>query len=623
MDLKLLKRRWKKYKYELANKLVYYPMLRLILFNKWFRIAVVAFFCCVILGLISIPKIWRVTPRGFSPVIKISIIDYFQARSLKRTADQAMKAGLYNEAFLAYRSAFANNPSNPDFVRGILNCYSMTIKPGDDTSQLLGYIFWLLRIGNNNAADCELISSLFYQLQMHDQIRSLLQNSELRTTPKLKIEYVKSLFNTGKFNEFNEEWNKLPSELKSIPEVNLYRQAWLATFGSAREKAQASIAIEELASKPELKLTALRLKLVAAFHQLDIKTFESCFNELCSINSASYSDHLNFWRLLGKTGQKEKAIALAMSDNAPKPFNGNDATKLAQTLIELGLKSDALKILDDYSKKFGNYENLWLFYSELLMEEQLWSQLLDVALKIRQQPKIRLNLISYSFYIEGLAEIGLNRLGMANEAFKRMTEFKFYPPALIIPCAKKLLALNQINACKNLLQTNKEQAENSVDFWKIFTSIAMLEKNTELLLTASEKAYLLAPDDLVTINNRAAALLISRENPNEAVKLTFLLLQHNPDSVITRINHAIALAQNSRASDAYNILSTIDESALSQEIANSYYLAKFDVCRQLNQIQDAKQIAKLINTDPLFQPQKEWLTKTLKTLQTSTTQPTS
>ena len=64
-------------------------------------------------GGLMVPKIWKSTPDGFTPEIRISGIDLLQARSRAKSARALESAGQSLEAVLAWRSAITKNPGDP------------------------------------------------------------------------------------------------------------------------------------------------------------------------------------------------------------------------------------------------------------------------------------------------------------------------------------------------------------------------------------------------------------------------------------------------------------------------------------------------------------------------------
>src|SRR6185369_16363180 len=67
-------------------KLIYSPFLRLIIFNVWFQLGFLAVMVTLVSAALYLPKIWRVSPDRFEPIVRISGLDMTQNWALKRSA---------------------------------------------------------------------------------------------------------------------------------------------------------------------------------------------------------------------------------------------------------------------------------------------------------------------------------------------------------------------------------------------------------------------------------------------------------------------------------------------------------------------------------------------------------
>ena len=110
----------KRLKRQLSLFLIYSPFLRLVLFNKWFRAAVLLLLAGAIFLCLFPPKIWTLSPDGFLPVVKASGLDLTQARILKKNAAEAEARRDYAHANYCWQSAIVRNAADPDAVRGFL-----------------------------------------------------------------------------------------------------------------------------------------------------------------------------------------------------------------------------------------------------------------------------------------------------------------------------------------------------------------------------------------------------------------------------------------------------------------------------------------------------------------------
>lgn len=114
-------------------------------------------------------------------------------------------------------------------------------------------------------------------------------------------------------------------------------------------------------------------------------------------------------------------------------------------------------------------------------------------------------------------------------------------------------------------------------YWSQRTLVASQTQDAFELVRCSTERFSLEPNDILARNMHAAVLLMARQNPSEAVRLTFqnmALLPMNPD---VRLNHAMALAFNGRTREAAAILEGTPVRSLSATQRNHYHLAWFDV----------------------------------------------
>ena len=93
------------------------------------------------------------------------------------------------------------------------------------------------------------------------------------------------------------------------------------------------------------------------------------------------------------------------------------------------------------------------------------------------------------------------------------------------------------------------------------------------LLTSTENEFRLSPKDPVALNHYAAALLLNRTRPEEAIELTFQLYAAYPQNTTAGINHACALLLNNRAEEARKLLESLNVQTMSSVERSPYYLA--------------------------------------------------
>ncbi len=218
-------------KEQLASKLLEYPLLRLLLFERWFRVAFAGLALLLVFLALFLPKIWRASDPDFRPVIKVSGLDLMQAWSLRRTAEKALAAGNFDEASYAWQSALANNRADPDLVRGALRTILKDPKRAQRSNQAAQEAFWLLKLTGTNIADLELASQVLAEFNFYEAILPLIEPRRDQLTPSLAAIYLKGLFNQGAMAAFDARWVELVDKVKDNAELVLFRAAYLAGWG--------------------------------------------------------------------------------------------------------------------------------------------------------------------------------------------------------------------------------------------------------------------------------------------------------------------------------------------------------------------------------------------------------
>lgn len=600
-------------KEELGVKLERFPLLRQMLFEFWFRVIMLCGAGGALLFGLSLPKVWVTSPKDFLPVIKVSGLDLLQAWSLQRTARKAMAAGKHEEAAHAWRSAFANNPANPRLARGALENYLSMENPGAESAAAIHRALWLLRLTQTNATHLELAARVFERNQLHDFLLDLLEPRKENLGPTLDAIYLRSLFHQGQMEQFAQRWEQNAARFSADRELALYEAAYRAGWGPVGAQTAAQRELESALSDPARQVLANQLLLRVALARTDPALYAEALQRLEDRQADALLDHIGYWRLLSAGGRTQEAVKLAHAHTRP-PGTWVEALHLAQAYAGLGLRDDAFRLLEQAVTKFGFADRLWVSYAQLLVEARRWDELRHLALRIRQQDGVRDRLAGFSHYLEGRAELGLGRHEMAEAAFQKVAGATFENRALGLATARSLLRLNDAAAARDLLLRLQEGSENDIAYWQLLFAAANELKDTELMLRAITQAYQLRPHDPTTMNNYAAALIIHRQRPEEAIKLTLQLRARQPKSTAATMNHAFALLLNHRAAEAEALFQKINPDQLSPVHASDYYLGLFEASVQQERFERAWEVSARIRPEHLYPNQARWLEDAKKRL---------
>ena len=608
-----VKRTRRRLKFKLANKFVYFSLPRLLIFHFWFRLAFLAFLLLVLFIALYLPKIWTMSPPGFLPIVKVSGLDLTQAWSLRRTALQAQAMGQKEQALHAWRAAVVNNPANPELVRGFLRAATQSDKWVNYLGMAVGQSFWLLRLTQTNQADLVLTAQVLEKYQLYDLLLTMLDPKLAPASLTLQGSRLKALLFTGQMRGFAALWDKYAGLFSAQPDLALYHAAYVAGWGPVENRAAGRQQLEEAIAGPSHQVLANRLLASVCIQLEDPQQYEQCLRRLEDLRAVTLLDRIDYWRLLAATGYTKEA-AKAAEDYAFPPVSALETLRLAQVYVELGHRDLARQVLERYASEFSYLEGMWILYSQLLIQDQQWESLDTLALQIRNEEGVRASLAGYSYYLEGRAELGLNRPAMANAAFKRTVEFNFPNHELAMSTAAQFLQLGHPDLAMALLKKLPKEMSANLTYWKLMFATAYELKDPDTLLSSATAAYNMRTNDIVFVNNYAAALLTTRTKPEDAIRFTVQMMAHEPDSVAVRVNHSLALVMNQRPREALELLHTIDAKSLSPVEANAYYLTLFEVQLKLEQWDQARQASEHIATKFLFPNQLHWLEQARQTL---------
>jgi len=315
--------------------------------------------------------------------------------------------------------------------------------------------------------------------------------------------------------------------------------------------------------------------------------------------------------LLASHGRREEARELAQRFSRA-PGSMYELLKLAEINFSLGLADQSRDLLKRFASNYGHSPEVWASYASLLEDLKDWNEMRGVALQIREQRNYRDTLGGFSYFLEGRSDLGLERKTTAETAFRRASESTYEVPGLGLLVAKGLMKLKYHEYARPILRQVESSLTRRDDYWDTAFDCAMQLKDGNWILKISESAYKANPEDVVKVNRYAAALMVNRAQPEEAVKLTMQLLNNYPDSPTAIINHSLALMMNNRYAEAREQLDRLLPSGLSPAEASAYFLASFELHLSQRDFARAKEDSGKINRQALFPAQEKWLEDRLK-----------
>lgn len=601
-------------KEKIASLFFRYPALcmlvRTLLYSYWFRLCFVGALLLPVALTLVFARIWRTTPRGFLPVVRVSALDWLQAKSLQRTAMKELRLGRIREGILSYSLAVGNNPGDLVLVRGFLREVQAHADPPQFQGPALARAFWLLRLTETNLLDLEVAAGVFEKYGLSEYLIHLLAPLEPNLTPELQKAYLRTLFNNGRVAEFDRFWNSrmLTNHRAQDPELQLYRTAFTAGWGATSPAGLAYDDLKARSEDPKWRVIGHQLRLLVCERWNRLDEYLSVLERLREWKKDRLINHVRAWRLLASNGQRQEAIERA-TRFSETPTTALETLQLVQAYFALGLREAARKLLDQFTVEFSFIDGLWVLYGNLLIESEDWDRLRQLALSIRLNNDVREHLSDLSHYFEGRAELALSRTVAAGKAFQQIGLAAPDNPELALAIADGLQQVGHPQAAHTLLSRIESRSERNFAYWEQLAAVAFALKDADLLLRAAGKAVALNPESWTARNNYAAASITNRRDPGEAIKTTFRLITERPEIPAIRINHAQALIQNHRYGEADRVLAGIQPKALNDSERAVYQFACFETLVRLRRYDLARKFLEEIDPGQLFPTQREFLNR--------------
>lgn len=588
---------------ELASRLAYWPLLRLLLLDWRFRVAAVVLVLVFAAAALGLPRIWRVTPENFNPIVRISLLDRLQAWNHGKKAAELDAQGDREAAGRQWRLAVANNPGSTALLHGsISNLLAQPPRQVARFNKALQQTLWLLQLTQTNQVDRDLALRVCEHYSIDDLLVTLVRKTESTVGPAGKAALLKALVRQGLPAEYRQQRQAWLETLPDDPDLALHHAAWQAAWG-ANEEAAAGLAVVKAAEEDsEHRLMALRLQLLIHGVRQQVDDYAVTLARLNDLHADEPLHHVGHWMLLRAAGRTNEAIAAARAHSDP-PLTSNEVTRQAQALIALGLTDDATQFLEHYSQHLGGAGNVWASYARLLTGQERWRELRALARQMRQNDGARTSLGGYSWFLEGLAQQRMGNDLDAVVAFASVPQYPFRDSSLVLDTARQMAELGAWAPTRDLLLGQEATLGRLPEYWRQVLRAAWELRDSGLVRKAAEQQYAIQPGNLAAQNDLAAALLLENTDNDRVLELTSRLIRLSPTSLQARINHACALIRNGQTTAAKPLLLSVDETRLDTIGLTALRLVQAELSAAQGQAEATLAALDQVDTNRLMAPQ--------------------
>lgn len=495
--------RWDKL--ELAARWSEYPLLRLLLFAVWFRVVFLLFLVLAAGLALLAPKLWRVTPRGFEPVVRVSLLDQVQCWLQKREAREAEARDAPEDAVAAWRRARAQNVGDLEAMRGALLALQRKTDGYLEADLVLELSGWLVRLGATNVNDLGLIAETWIRCGLAEYAVGVFALAPTNPPPAVAQSRLKALFHARRIDEFRSllPASMLPADAGAgsgpapnvaapvpgpVPDgFELYRDAALVLWGPDPTRVAALGHLRAARQRPATGPAAAEIEFLVHLERKDPAACGEVLRELDRMGRAGVRHHRWHWALLVELGRREEARTAAAAVSV-RPwildeivqlalaFGRLDLWRQAETelrtwLVDRGWVEQSLepwRIVGDRTARDPGAEAclaaVGRLRAEAFVQMEDWDGLRGLGLEISEEPAAVAVLGGYAQFLEGLADLKQNRVEFARRAFAAAASEGIRDPATARDAGERLLALGQPQPALKVLQPHQAAFANDGAF---------------------------------------------------------------------------------------------------------------------------------------------------------------
>ncbi len=563
--------------------------------------------------LLGVPKLWKTTPTPFPfGEVRVSALDLLQAWSLSRTARRAEAAGQDEAALLSWRSALLNNQADIALHRGVLGFLGRTPKAeADRTLFAIRSASWLVALTRTNAADVALIGDVMERYGRPRVALSWMTGPAWDQDPALDRARAKCLLSSGQWDAFAERWRVHGAVWKDDPKLAMYQDAWLAATDDRTVGLEATARLKaSLGMEGEAGLTAARLLILVAAVKGQVDDLGLALNNLEARESASAAQHGHYWKALEASGRGEEARRLALAYRQV-PGDPEMAAMQWRAMRDIGLSKEALELAEQNLDRFGNDLTVWRVYFDLLIDARRWNETVRAAANARLKASRQEQLHVEALFAEYRSSLGEGRKTDEARLAEALAGVRVVEPETAIRISVTLRHQERVAEALRLLLAHETAFRDWAPYWAELFSVGLLARDIEVLRRSVGEMSRIEPRNVAWANNRAALLLITGEDPPEALRLTLASLNRHPESPTLRINHAMALLATDRAAEAETVLRTLAGLKLNKDASANYHLAMAETHFALGRKPEAMESGKQVDRSRLLKPQLERLDRVM------------
>ena len=579
--------------------------LLFILVNKpGFRYTLLGLILCFLAAAVYMAPLWNIAPDTYGKSVRTSLYHIHEARGWKEKAIAAAKLEDLKETAFLLRMALNMNSLDPDLHRmAITNGMAFDSQSPAEIRDVVLRAEQLLFLTATNSSDVDLVLS-YNRLRGQDEFSVNLLGNLPDPTPAQVTELLHMLYESRRMEDFTRMYDMHVADLQdgARMEAELYQTAVQALQSQSEE--DALVIVKGMESGPNSVLSRqLRLDVYRQFGAVDL--FKEVFEEIQKNEEDLPEQHAFYWELLSKAGQVHNARKLA-AQYWPQVIlhrfvRLEPVVQLAKAYLNIGLPDRSWEVFRLAEPVFEDSPKYWMEFGDLLIEAELWQDVISHAVKLRTQKGGIADTKIYALFIEGFAQGKQNMTLPATASFKRLIgECPLKNASLALRMAKGLVEVGHGEQAMEFLTLNDGMIEDRHAYFDLMFQAAKLAGDPSALAMAFKSLEEIDPSSLKTAKRRLEAAVLLVGDMEQSLQAFTQSVPENEwsDSERLLVTCAQWLQGNVTALD--DQLKMIQQESLAPYEKALLNLIQFDQLIQSERLVEARSFFHLMDTEHFF-----------------------
>lgn len=552
-------------------------------------------------------RVWRGSPAGFRPEVRLSVIDLLWQALDRRAARRRMAMGRPGFAASAWLAALQRNPADLPSLRGLLQAVAGfpgapadLVSSGETAAETLALV-------SPTMEDAGLEAAFFRQHRLWGDILRHLGDPNWIGGRTTALSLLEASWAENWLDGFDQVRKRAAAPLAAAPEADWMAEAWLVARGAPREREAAQSRLKAIAAGNP---AAARWWIEGNFKAGDRLGFEAALEAMEDGRLDRPDDHVCQALLLAADGRKADAQrAYQRATNNPAVPPSAELRVAYWGLLGSGLEASAFarRRLDGLIDQ----PKVLLAATRWLAIIGRWSELSGLAIGVRSEPRLRHILGDFASFLDGLTHISVGDTNGAQSLAAAFAAAPAIDPRLNLASAALARRYGLERGATAIANAVAASAGKDTHVWLAAIWDGFAARDAEMLWVGGEYGRRLAPDDPVFLDAAVLARLILRRDLSGAAALGEKAVVQKPLRPSAALHKAWIAAATGRPEEAERWLALAPANSLGPELLAERLFVELQMSGAAGDSPRFAAIARALPRFLLFPEQQRWLDQQL------------